>query len=94
MLVKAKIIDVEMRMHKEKQVADVTLKFSNPADVCISTLWNNSVSKEEHKPFAAMAGQEVFMAIRPEIFNGKLQYQINTMILPQPVKAQQTSANK
>lgn len=86
MLVKAKIIDTEMRTHKDKQVCDVTLKLTDPSDVCIVTLWNNSVARDDHKPFAAMAGQEVFMGIRCDVFNGKLQYQINTNVLPQAVK--------
>lgn len=87
MLVKAKIIDTEMRDHKGKSVCDVTLKFSDPSDVTIVTLWNNVVAKEEHKPYAALAGQEVFIGIRPDVFNGKLQYQINTNLLPQVIKA-------
>lgn len=87
MLVKTRIIDVETRVHKMKEVADVTLKFSDPNEVTICTLWNNSVSKGEHKVFAEMAGKEVYIAIRPDVFNGKLQYQINTQVLPQLVQA-------
>jgi hypothetical protein len=87
MLVRAKIIDVETRTHKDKLVADVTLKFNHPAEAVVCTLWNNSVSKDEHKPFAAFAGQEVFMAIKPEIFNGNQKYQILTSVLPQIIKA-------
>ena len=87
MLIKAKVISVEMRTHKDKAVCDVAIMVSDPTDVFITTLWNNSVSKDEHKPFAAVAGQEVWLAVRPEVFNGKLQYQINTHVLPQPVKA-------
>jgi len=86
MLCKAKIIDVELRVHKEKNVADITLKFSDPAEVTISTLWNNSVAKGDHKPYAELAGKECWIAVRPEVFNGKLQYQVNTLVLPQVVK--------
>lgn len=86
MLVKAKIISAEMRTHKDKAVCDLAVMVSDPSDVFVSTLWNNSVSKEEHKPFAAVVGQEVWLAIRPEVFNGKLKYQVVTSVLPQIVK--------
>ncbi|QIB64055.1 hypothetical protein [Kineobactrum salinum] len=51
MLVQAKIIDVDLRVHKDKQVADVTLKFSEPNEAIVTTLWNNSVSRGDHKIF-------------------------------------------
>ena len=86
MLVKAKVIDTEMRTHKEKTVCDVTIKLSDPAEAVVITLWNNSVQKDEHKPFAAVAGQDVYMGLRADVFNGKLQYQLNTNVLPQLVK--------
>jgi hypothetical protein len=87
MLVKAKIIDTELRTHKDKTVCDVTIKLSDPAEAVVITLWNNSVQKDEHKAFAAAAGQDVYIGLRADVFNGKLQYQLNTNVLPQPVKA-------
>lgn len=92
MLVKAKIIDVEERVYKEKLVADVTLKFSSPAEAVVCTLWNNAVAKGEHKPFAAAAGQEVLLALKPDVFNGRLQYNLMssfepTILTPQKAKA-------
>jgi hypothetical protein len=87
MLVKAKVIDTEMRTHKEKSVCDVTIKLSDPAEAVVITLWNNSVQKDEHKAFASVAGQEVYIGLRADVFNGKLQYQLNTNVLPQLVKA-------
>lgn len=86
MLVQAKIIDVDLRVHKDKQVADVTLKFAEPNEAVVTTLWNNSVTRGDHKIFSEFAGQEVLLAIRPEIFNGNLKYSINTMVRPVPVK--------
>ena len=87
MLVRAKIIDVEERVYKEKLVADVTLKFSDPAEAVVCTLWNNSVAKGEHKAFAAAAGEECFLAIRPDVWNNQVKYNLVSNIAPQLIKA-------
>lgn len=82
MLVQAKIIDVSLRTHKEKTVADITLIFSNPTQAEVIPMWNNSVSKDEHKPFAALVGHEVLLAVQPELYNGKLQYRLLSHVTP------------
>lgn len=86
MLVKAKIIEVETRDHKGKQVADVMIKTSDPSNVFVTTLWNNSIREGAHKPYAELAGHTCMIALRPEIFNGNIQYNLYTSVPPVAVK--------
>lgn len=92
MMTQAKILGVEMRKHRDKKsgndvdVADVMLQFSNPTELAVTTLWNHSVVKQEHKPFAALAGQECIVAVKPRVFNGAQTYELNTSVLPQAIK--------
>ncbi len=83
MLVEAKIMDVEMRQHKGKSVADVTIKMTEPTQIVTTTFWNNQVMRDEHKVYAELAGETVRLALRePELFNDKIQYKINTAVAP------------
>lgn len=84
MLVRAKIIDVELRTHKGKTVADVTIKFSEPAQAVVITLWNNAIERSEHKPFAEAVGQDVMIAVTPRIWNNEIQYNLLSSIAPRP----------
>lgn len=74
MLVKAKLVDLELREHKGKQVCDMTLKLSHPSEAITVTLWNNSVSAGEHKIFENKVGKDVEVALQARVWNGNLQY--------------------
>lgn len=92
MMTQAKILGVEMRKHLDKKtrnhvdVADVMLQYSNPTELVVITLWNHSVAKDEHKPYAALAGQDCIVAVKTRVFNGLQTYELNTSVLPQAVK--------
>jgi hypothetical protein len=88
MLVKAKILETEVRLHKGKDVCDVTIKVSDPAEAITCTLWNNSVSAQEHRPFMENTGKDVFLALSARVWQGNLQYSINSQAGVIPVKAE------
>lgn len=78
MLVKAKILEAETRMHKGKEVCDVTIKTTEPAEAITVTLWNNSVAVGEHRQFIEHQGKEVYLALAARVWQGNLQYSINS----------------
>lgn len=83
MLCKAKILDAEMRQHKGKEVCDVTLKLTDPAEAVTTTLWNNSVAAGEHKQFFEHCGKDVWVSVQARVWNGSLQYSINSSTMLQ-----------
>lgn len=94
MIVKATVLAVEKRMHKEKQVADVVLMLSDPTEAVTVTLWNNSIQRGEEKPYERLISQEAFVPLSCEVFREKLQYRINGNTLPQPVKQPTAATGK
>lgn len=78
MLVKAKILEAETRIHKGKEVCDVTIKVSDPAEAITCTLWNNSVAVGEHRQFIEHAGKDVYLSLAARVWQGNLQYSINS----------------
>lgn len=86
MIVKAVVLSVVKRMHKDKEVADVVLMLSDPTEAVTVTLWNNSIQRGEEKPYERLTGQEAFVPLSCEVFRDKLQYRLKSDVLPQPVK--------
>ena len=83
MIVNGKIIEAEMRMHKGKEVCGLSIRLTEPEQLVAVTIWNNAVIKGEHKPFVEVAGEWIQFALRePEIFGGRVSYNINTAFKP------------
>lgn len=87
MLVEAKILSANLAPHMKdgQKVGDkceIALQLSNPTQVELCTLWSSQVSREEHKHFMANVGKDVRLALRVEVFNGKIQFSINTQVIP------------
>jgi len=85
MLIIAEIIEVEKRLHKEKQVVDITLKLSSPTEYIVTTMWNHSVVAGDHMPYEELVGQKCVMPVTLDIFKDKQKYQINNTALPKAV---------
>lgn len=90
----AKVIDVEERIHKDKPVADITLK--SGSEVFQFTLWNNEFQKGTHTKFQKCFGQEVITDVETEEFRGKIQHKFSMggdvrPYNPSPVQAAKAS---
>lgn len=77
MLTIAKLIDFEIRHHKEKPVCDLCFKLDN-GEVIRCTLWSNSIEQNLHHPYQGLVGEKLVVDIKPDIYNSKLTYQLNT----------------
>jgi len=89
MLIIAKIVDCSIRKHLDKKstqyvdVADISFLVTEPAQPYTATIWAASVAKGEHKVFAdCITKGEFLIAVKPEIFNGRLQLSLNTSVKP------------
>ena len=91
MITQGKILSVQTRTHKEKMVADVIVQFEHPTAAVVFTLWNNSVNQGHHKAYQQHVGQDCYLAVDHDIFNGKLKPQLVTSYPPVPVA---TTASK
>lgn len=74
MLVKAKLLDLDRRQHKGKDVVDLTFKLTNPGESITVTLWNNSVVAGEDKAYEKMIGKIIEVPLQIRVWNGNLQY--------------------
>jgi hypothetical protein len=71
-----KILAVVERRHKDKPVADIVLMSTNGGAAITVVCWNPSYEKGDHKFYQQLLGNVAVCDIRPDVFNGSLQYQL------------------
>lgn len=78
------MIRVTEDTHKGKKVCRILMLDSseNPIQV---TLWANSIAEGHEIPYLQMEGKKAWVDLRPEVWNGKLQFNLDTRFKPQEV---------
>ena len=78
MIVKAKLLDVEMRSYNKdgqsKQVAD--LVFKSGSDTMTVTMFDGDISRSKHTVYEQNVGKYMIVEIRCDVFRGNIQYQL------------------
>jgi len=100
MLAQAKILSADVVDHIKKgtgevqKKCEVALQFSQPTEVHICTIWNDSVNKGEHHLYQQLVGKTALVAVRHELYQGKQQVSLVTSVQPVELVSSAKVANK